>query len=41
MYGSATSASIKLSNVTDYDIMIRVKDKNGKMAEKTFVVTVK
>ena len=41
LYGSATSASIKLSNVTDYDIMIRVKDKNGKMAEKTFVVTVK
>ncbi|MBQ3692621.1 MAG: hypothetical protein II931_04800, partial [Clostridia bacterium] len=41
LYGSASSASIKLSNVTDYDIMIRVKDKDGRMAEKQFVVTVK
>ena len=40
-YSNATSASFKPNTATTYNICIRVKDSNGKVAEKRFDVEVK
>ena len=40
LYGTATTATLKPSYLTEYDIMIRVKDSTNKMVSKTFKVTV-
>ena len=40
-YGTATSASVKPTSATNYDIMIQVRDSSGETVTKTFAVQVK